>query len=245
MNATNSLTVDLELLKQSKGQKLVHLNIRSLLANIEEVRSDLLDGSIDIVALSETWLHSQCSDSLLQVPNYNLFRHDRLTKVPNGKTKRGGGIAVYIKTDFDVKLWPSLSVSNADLELFCVSCKLGSNKRINLFIVYRPPTGKLQAAIDFLNDSISEVRRQTSGDVVVMGDFNVDLLCNNAQSRSLTLFSTTSRINQLIESPTRITSTTNSLIDHIYTDITHLSSKGTLDYSITDHLPIFLVKKKA
>lgn len=229
MRPCNTNPRDLDVIKKEKGTKLIHLNIRSLLANLDEVKTDLLDGSLDIVALSETWLHSRCSNGLLQATNYNLIRHDRLTEVSKGRTKRGGGIVVYVRKEYDVRAWPSLSVSNSDLEMLCIPCKLGNNKKINLFVVYRPPTGKLQSAIDTLNDNIAELRRLTSGEVVVIGDFNVDLLTNNVQSRSLSTFAVSSRTCQLIDSPIRITGVTGTLIDHLYPDILHVSGKGTIN----------------
>lgn len=245
MNTGDSNPQSLDVLKAKKRLKFVHVNIRNLLANLEEVKTDFLDGSLDIIALSETWLHAQCSSNLLQVANCNLIRSDGSIKASNGKIKRGGGIAVYIKTEFDFHVWSTFSVSSPDLELLCISCKLGNNKKNNLFVVYRPPTGKLQSAIDILIDNIKELRKLTSGDIVIMGDPNVDLLNNNVQARNLSLFAKLTKVSQLIETPTRITNSPRSLIDHIYTDITNISDRGTLYYNVTDHLPIFLVKKKA
>lgn len=207
---------DVEFVKNAKGLKLVHLNVRSLLANIDEVRVNLLDGSFDIVTLSETWLHSQCSDSLLQTEGYTLYRHDRQTKTPGGKVKRGGGIAVYIKDEMNVTVWPLLSVSNSDLELLSISAKLGHNRHINLFSVYRPPTGRLQPALDVLNDNITELRKTMSGEIVVLGDFNIDLISNTRQSRGLTGLANALGISQLIRDPTRVTNNSRTLIDHLY-----------------------------
>lgn len=104
---------DIDIVKEAKGLKLVHLNIRSLLANTDEVRVSLLDGCFDIIALSETWLHAQCLDCLLQAEGYTLYRYDRQTKTTSGKTRRGGGVAVYIKNELNVTVWPLLSVSNS------------------------------------------------------------------------------------------------------------------------------------
>lgn len=44
--------------------------------------------------------------------------------------------------------------------------------------------------------------------------------------------------------PTRITHSSKTLIDHIYSDITHVSDSGILDVNISDHLPVYLIKKK-
>lgn len=88
MSTSSAKLYDVDFVKQSKGIKIVHLNIRSLLANFDEIKVNLLDGCFDIVALSETWLHCLCLDSLLQANGYTLYRHDRQTKSLNGKTKR-------------------------------------------------------------------------------------------------------------------------------------------------------------
>lgn len=57
--------------------KIVHVNVRSLLPNFDEIKCKFLDGTFDIVALSETWLHKQCSSSLIETNGYHLFRQDR------------------------------------------------------------------------------------------------------------------------------------------------------------------------
>lgn len=228
-----------QIVKQAEGLKIVHLNIRSLLSNLDEVKVNLLDGCFDIVALSEMWLQCLCLDNLL------VNRRDRQTNALNGKTKRGGGIVIYIKNEFDVTAWPLLSVSNSDLELLCISAKLGNNRRTNLFIVYRLPTGNMQLAVDTLNDNVTELRRTTSGEVVVMGDFNIDLLTHSTQSRNLSQLTSALNVSQMIQNPTMITNRTKTLIDHLYTDIIHVSYVGTLDYNLSDHPPIFLIKKKA
>ena len=43
----------------------------------------------DIIFLTETWLHDNIKDELINMPNYKLFRNDRLHK-------RGGGVCVYV-----------------------------------------------------------------------------------------------------------------------------------------------------
>lgn len=52
-------------------------------------------------------------------------------------------------------------------------------------------------------------------------------------------------LSQTIDDPTRYTHTGASLIDHIFTDTNHISHSATVNYNITDHLPIVLVKKKS
>lgn len=38
--------------------------------------------------------------------------------------------------------------------------------------------------------------------------------------------------------------TTSTLLDVCYTDITHVSKSGVIEWNVSNHLPIFLIKKK-
>ena len=51
-------------------------------------------------------------------------------------------------------------------------------------------------------------------------------------------------LKQLITNPTRITQNTSTLIDIKLSNCDHVVASGELDISISDHLPIFYVKKK-
>jgi len=51
--------------------------------------------------------------------------------------------------------------------------------------------------------------------------------------------------NNLINKPTRITQTTATLLDHIYSDMTkYISYTGILMYDVSDHLPNYCIKTK-
>ena len=49
---------------------------------------------------------------------------------------------------------------------------------------------------------------------------------------------------QKVSTATRITHNTTSLLDLILTDDKYVSDSGTLDHMISDHQPVFIVKKK-
>ena len=52
-------------------------------------------------------------------------------------------------------------------------------------------------------------------------------------------------LSQLIHNSTRITNRVKSTIDLIFTDMTYISESGILPISISDHLPVYLIKKKS
>lgn len=76
-----------------KGLKIGHLNIRSLLPKVDQVRHELLNGILDVACFSETWLHDKLNSNLIEQDGYSLERQDRIT----GKRGGGGGwVCVFI-----------------------------------------------------------------------------------------------------------------------------------------------------
>ena len=75
--------------KQNKGVKIGHLNIRSLLKKIDEIKILIHQNSFDILAISETWLSDKIPNELVNIPGLNVYRKDR--------PSHGGGVLIYIK----------------------------------------------------------------------------------------------------------------------------------------------------
>lgn len=173
------MSFSVEHIKEQKGIKLVHLNAWSLIQHFDELAVTFLDGSFDIVILTESWLHLNCTDNLIHVHGYNLHRLDRQVTNLSGTVKRGGGIIVYVKQGIDVTAWPSLDISDGDLECINLTCKQGMHRNINLSSVYRPPSGRVQSAIEKLESIVETIRSTTSGNTIVVGDLNIDPCVDN------------------------------------------------------------------
>lgn len=67
-----------------KGILCVHLNIRSIKLNSDQVRHLLTDSNIDLLCLSETWLKETSPSAIISIPGYKMFRKDR-------QGSKGGG----------------------------------------------------------------------------------------------------------------------------------------------------------
>ena len=84
---------------------------------------------------------------------------------------------------------------------------------------------------------------QTSGlEFLLMGDFNIDLKAhtNNKWLNLINLFDLT----QLVTEPTRVTETTDTLIDHVYTaHPENIVRCFTSTLSLSDHFPICFTRK--
>ena len=64
-------------LDKQKGFKLVHLNVRSLLKKIDQVRVMLADLKLDVVTISETWLNEAVNPISVELEGFVAYRQDR------------------------------------------------------------------------------------------------------------------------------------------------------------------------
>ena len=76
--------------------RLLISNVRSILPKIDELQIVCDDNEVDLVCITESWLHSGILDSGVSLTNYLIFRNDRLTTT-------GGGVCIYINSKIPCK----------------------------------------------------------------------------------------------------------------------------------------------
>ena len=101
--------------------------------------------------------------------------------------------------------------------------------------VYRPPDSQISWYDTFETEMMHALSKNTN--VMILGDFNIDFM-KSIPSRWST-FLTTYGLHQLITEPTRVTASSVTLIDHIYTT----NPENIVDISVPiyapgDHYPI-------
>lgn len=157
--------------------------------------------------------------------------------------KGGGGIAIYTKKDLVFDYRYENDISTDDIELVHITLRFEYQKDIDIWAVYRPPSGNYQNAVDHMNTCLGLYSRPN--EAILIGDFNIDLLNSRCpKKKSLCKLMDSFSLYSLIATLTRVTNTSSTVIDHIYTNINQVSMHGTLNVNIADHLPIFLIKKK-
>ena len=236
---------------EAKGLKVGHVNCCSLLRHQDEVFYTMK--GMDIICISETWLTDNASDMLIHQYDYEVFRQDRSLKqqLPNGKfvTKRGGGLAIYLKKGLAIHtlVLPKVSRCTSQLEQLWVNISKPGNKKMILGLIYRPPNGKVKEFVSELTESYVGLGLEDASphDVIIMGDFNINYFDKQSMGYTrLREFEQLSGLRQLIKAHTRITNRSKSLIDLIFTNIRYISKSGTLSEPVADHLPIYMVKKR-
>ena len=73
----------------SQRTSVVHLNVRSLIPKIEEVRKFAAATNAAVLGITESWLDDSIDDNEIKIEGYVLERNDR--------NRAGGGVCAYIK----------------------------------------------------------------------------------------------------------------------------------------------------
>lgn len=203
--------------------RVAHLNIRSVVPKFVAFKNFLIHSNIDVFCLSETWLSNAVSNDSIYIEGYTLLRVDRL--------HRGGGIALYLRNNLQFNL---IQTSNV-IEQLWVSLRV-RDKILIVGVCYRPPQINAKLFVDALEESLS-TSMQISDSIYCLGDLNIDLLQLDFPSTGY-LLSMLEALNmqQVLKDPTRISSTSASMIDLILTsDPESILSSGVGGLNLSDH----------
>ncbi|XP_021350920.1 uncharacterized protein LOC110462782 [Mizuhopecten yessoensis] len=187
-----------------RNLEISHLNIRSLRNKTDIVETEL--NKSDIICLTETHLTPEIPNTELIIPCYseNLYRLDR-------KTGPGGGVLIYHKNNIFTKRRHDLE--HDEVEMIWVEIHIESHKFL-LACLYRPESPVRYWEI---LDSVIEKAVNTNLDIVITGDININML--NLQPHShLGRLITKFNLSNFITDPTRITPTSSTSIDIVFSN---------------------------
>ena len=129
-----------------------------------------------------------------------------------------------------------------DLETNKIACiwleiTVGKSKPFLIGNMYRPRDSKVEF-IDRFEKFIDNVSGEGKGNIL-SGDFNKNLL-NEHKDIEWENFATSLGLSQLICDPTRVTETSSTLIDHIYTNFDkNIANVHDCKIGISDHYAVF------
>ena len=202
---------------------------------------------LDILSISETWLTDNIENRLTTVPGYGFIRADRKTVKGDGRKKRGGGLGIYYKNSLEVDpdKYMHLNESRKDLELQWMVLSRPNTKKILIGNVYRPPNGNLAEALELIGEALDKIEGISKYEVLIIGDFNADYLDKKGLQHTLIKgFEAEHQLQQMIQDPTRYSNKTQTMIDLAFTNIKFCTGAGVLNYNISDHKAIYVIKKK-
>ena len=135
-----------------------------------------------------------------------------------------------------------------DLNLFVV--EIVNNRKSNSIvgIIYRHPSMCENRFNDIhLRNLIHKINNEKNKDIFIAGDFNFDLIKATSRQATSDFFEllTTNFLLPMILLPTKINSSSNTLIDNIFTNFFNPDIvSGNLTVSISDHLASFSIFPK-
>ena len=125
-----------------------HINVRSLCASdwtkkLDDLHSILcISEQSDVICISESWLDAHIKDEDISLPDYQLFRRDRLGQP-------GGSVAMYIHES--IPATRRTDIENQHLELVMTELT-HQNKKFIIGTCYRPPGMNIQQVNNFLTN---------------------------------------------------------------------------------------------
>ena len=187
-----------------------------------------------VIGVTETWLSSkeQAKMKHVQLPDY-------VFQASNREQGIGGGVGLYIK-NIEHEVRDNIKLTQGEskwIELWVKEYK------IVIGVIYA--SEKYRNRKDFINemDQIFEHLTSERKKILIMGDMNIDLLTiQPSDLYSQTLLS--NGIKSMVTFPTRVTNQTETLIDHILTNMTDMNCKptgGAIINDISDHYSTFAV----
>ena len=232
-------------IKSAKGLKIIYWNAQSQIHKQYHVTSLLQDNDIDILVILESWLRADIDDKFIKVNNYSLCRQDRATLTRYNVPKRGGGICIYIKNTipYTEVVDQFHKINNNDIELITIRLSFKTLRPIYICALYRPPSGNIKMFNNHLVNLFDNLTTAQKFDVFLSGDFNIDYAKASPNRKYLKDLEMRFSLSQLIYDKTRPLYS-DSIVDLIFTNNPTDSTSGTLNLNVSDHLPLWLIRKK-
>ena len=197
-----------------KCLKFFLINARSIQKKYEDL-SNLLEqlDSQTILIVTETWISEQ------QDTNFNISNEHLLLQKARSKQaglQRGGGVGVWIPRHFNVKRKKEFEIANAN---FFESIWLEINEPLKdkclVNISYNPSKILSDFVLNELSAEVSNAYSLTDN-LLLFGDYNIDQF-NKKEKEILDNFTSGLALNPTsLDTPTRISKTNQSLIDHCF-----------------------------
>lgn len=206
---------------------ILHQNVRSL-GNARELLEAILTEQLDIkiVCLTEHWKTKE------QLEYHGITNFSLRTFFCRGKNEHGG-VAIYARNEIQTKERADIKEQSRKKNCECtgIEFKLDGKKHVCI-AVYND--GNIETLIEAM-ESILHKLMEENITVTIVGDFNINMLENSKKRQTLLDLLRSYNLQQTIHQPTRITATTATCIDNIFTNAGENWSTNIIQTHISDH----------
>ena len=218
-----------------KGFSIFHLNIQSLKAKHELLESLLSEiDNFDLLCFTETWL---------TINNFQCYNLTGYSHIPSIRNNRNGGTSIFVKSNIQYKIREDIKKDlwiDYVFEIAIIEIKILNNKGLLVACIYRTPNSPMNAFITHL-DILLDRSILENKQLVIGGDFNIDLLSKNSNAQDFLTIIETNSFQHLINKPTRQSIQTSTCIDNfIVNNNASVNSSGVIELDLSDHFGIFV-----
>lgn len=190
-----------------KCLKIGLLNARSLNTGSDELLASFSNYQPDILAVNETWLREDEAALAPSVPNYRFVHKAR------SGNRRGGGVGFYIRKGITARV---KRLPQSELEQLWIEVQL-PGAAMAIGTAYRPESVSVHATLNSLSETVNLMGHCTY--VCLLGDLNINIFNGElSQTKDLMSFCYQHNLHQLVREPTRVTESSETLIDIVLTD---------------------------
>lgn len=215
--------------RNQQSIRVFHQNICGLRSNHSLLQIHLQSESPDVVCLSEHNL-SDAQFEKLQMPDYSNVSTFCC------ESRQKGGVCILSKTNICIE---ALDVSKFCDEDSCqlAAAKIQLSKGSNLVVlaVYRVPQYNCDSFIDRLSSCLDVITKD-SHEIIVIGDFNINILSNNFSTQKLLHTLSSHGLRHTIKTYTREFKNSKTVIDNIFTNVEKEAiSTRVINAALSDH----------
>ena len=192
-----------------------HIDIRSMTKNLNYFENYIrqLDHNFTIIGFSETWLQ-EFNSNLYGLNGYAIVERHRLTP--------GGGVEVCISDNVNFMERQDLELFDEIMEFVCVEInksQVQSLKDIIVGVIYCPHNKDIDIFNNHMKLLLDKLKKENKS-CYILGDMNINILNQETHTKTgqfVDIMFSNSFL-PVITRPTRVTVTSATLIDHIFTN---------------------------
>lgn len=221
-NKTNISNVKV---KQVFENNVLYLNSESLIAHVDEIRQLVIELKPIVLCLSETRITEDILDCEIDIENYNIYRCNSLSRYT-------GGVIIYVVNTLNSSPTENV-IFESNYWYLQIKIKI-FQETVFIGCIYHSPNASHVQFCDFFENLVE--RLDFSQLYIFIGDFNIrwDII-DDTYSKRLHNISRHFGLKQFISQPTRITDTTSSIIDLLFTNCYEIQVNMQIAPKITDH----------
>ena len=181
-----------------------------------------------IVCITEHW-KSEEELKYMSLKDFNL------TASYCRESNKHGGSAVYVHKSIkgQTRIFFSKFSIKYQIEIAAMECDL-QGELVLVLSVYRPSGANIEIFFDRFESLLSAVMKENKV-VIVAGDFNVEMLKNNANKEDFGALLESFGLKQTIFENTRISKKSSSCIDNIFVNLDNIVHSVVLHTFTSDH----------